>query len=147
MSKLLAGMILSCAISAQAAGALRLQPSPEWRAEGDSPILYSINCSSVAWTLIKSSDTIRRSILIQASPDNPSSTTDGVCISSTQATATACTSAVAGVELLAGYSLTDYTTIAWYCRSRANATTTSRVKGYTCRDKGDYGSIGSAGLQ
>lgn len=117
---------------------------PEYRLEGRSIIPFSTSCSSSAWTIVVASDTISRSVLYLVPTSTPTMT---VCLSTSQASGVSCVDATPGVEIAAGLSLTDYTTSAFYCRSRAG-TLTGTVKGYRSRDSlGDAGYIALPGMQ
>ncbi len=136
-----------------AAGAIKSGVSPQFRNDGDSPIMFSVSCSSnatpaAAWTVLAASDTIRRSILVQFPVDNG---VTGICISSNAASAQSCNDTLGGIELSTGTlglsNLFLYTNSALYCRSRDNATVIGVLKGILFRDKRDQSLVGSAALQ
>lgn len=106
--------------------------------DGDAPVLFSISCSSQAWTVLVSSDSISRSLLAQWGTNN----LVGVCISSTTTSGTVCDDSIGGVELSSTtVAWSDNTKAGWNCRSRANASNVGILKGYRARDSGDYGAI------
>lgn len=136
-----------------AAGLLKYEVQPMARNDGDSPIMFSVSCSSnatpaAAWTVLAASDTIRRSILIQFPVDNG---VTGICISSNAASAQSCNDTLGGIELSTGTvglsNLYMYTNSALYCRSRDNATAIGTLKGIMFRDKRDQYLSGSGSLQ
>jgi len=131
----------------QAAGLKSTEVQPTHLDEGRNPVFFSVQCSSQAWTVVQSSDTISRSITMYAPRTNPNGASDAVCISSVTTTSQACNDGVGGVELTPDSAFTDYTKVQWNCRSRANNTQLGTVKGYRGRDKGDYGYIGAPDLQ
>lgn len=139
---LIATMFL--ASMASAAPRNKIESIPTFRDEGRNPILFSISCTTTSWTVIASSDPIRRSILIQADPGN----TLTVCVSTTTNSSDSCTSARPGPKLIAASALTDYTPIQWTCRAASSASVSAAaVSGYSTRDKGDYGYQTSPSLQ
>lgn len=141
MLKLLALLVL-LPCSAWADGRYMTQVQPAYMDEGDSPVEFSVACSSLSWTMIVSSDTISRSVLFYAPVDNTASSS--VCISLSSNT-TACSASKPGTELTPDSSVTDYTKARWFCRARSGST--DRVKGWRSRDKRDYGDIGNPALQ
>jgi len=107
--------------------------------EGDTVIVYSTTCVSTSWNVLASSDSIRRSLLMQTLPAN----TAGVCISTGPSTSeVTCTDSTPGIQfstaVASGQAYTDYSRIKWHCRSRAG---TQRVVGASFRDSGDFGAI------
>ena len=125
---------------AVAEGRLETQPRPTFQDEGRDPVPFNISCSSNAWTVLATSDTIRRSITAQLSSDSPNK----VCIATVTASTNACDDTTPGVELSSSaFSWTDYTQSAWRCRSRSGDAVgaVGRIRGYFSRDRGDYGII------
>lgn len=101
----------------------------EGDAAGRTP--FAIDCSSTSWTTLVATDSTSRSVLFIALDDNAG----GVCISTTSTSGVTCTDSTNGPELKPGASLTDYTTGAWNCRSRANNVDT--IKGYRSKHSED----------
>lgn len=141
---------LGLALAAKLATA---SPRAQWetqktyRAEGNQNIPFAVACSSGHWyevgvptsavgyTVLQSSDVIRRSILMQG----VSSNTSGVCVSTRQAVDVTCTDTTNGAEIIGTAALTDYSEAAWYCRCRADAACV--LKGYVSRDADDQGDV------
>jgi hypothetical protein len=113
--------------------------SPTWqqyRAEGDTTVLFNIGCTSYTWTVVLSSEPTSRSALYQALNDN----TVGVCLSSTTTSAAqACNSSTPGILLTPNSNFTDYSTQGWACECRTGAA--CNVDGYRSLDSGDKGGI------
>ncbi len=101
--------------------------NPTYRHEGDGigreP--FAIACSSTSWTAVVAADETSRSVTFIALDTNAL----GVCVSTTTTGAVTCADTTAGYELFPGSSLTDYTTGAWNCRSRASDAGTDILKG------------------
>lgn len=114
--------------------------TPVTQDDGNQPIIFSIACSTSAWTLVVSSDSITRGTMFETVPNN----IVGVCLS-TAATSIPCQDSTPGVELSSGtYSaFTTKDKSAWYCagRSATGSTVTTYVKGIRERDRGDLGAI------
>ena len=141
MRFLIVAFLVSCALPSYAKG--RRTPSADavFTDEGNSRIPFSVECSSSAWTVLASSDSIRRAALIQA----PHFNTYGVCVSSSSGS-TPCDNTTNGVELstgATGASMVDNSVAEIRCRARAAAAGFSpqRLKGFLYRDSEDYGAI------
>ncbi len=106
---------------------------------GNAPILFDIACSTTAWTVVTSSDSISRFAFYFA----PSANAVSVCLSSTTKAGDACNDSTPGLELPASAFWVDTTKAGWNCRGRTGtgSTITVYVKGYRGRDSGDYGWI------
>lgn len=146
MLKVLA-LLMCLPVLSWADGVATTQVQPVHIDEGDSPVLFSVQCSSQAWTVIVDSDTISRSVTMYSPRTNPNASTDAVCISTITSSFTSCVDGTAGVELTPDSSFTDYTKVKWNCRGRANNSSLHTIKGYRSRDKRDYGNIGNPALQ
>ena|SRR3990167_2573514 len=86
---------------------------------------FAIGCSSTSWTAVVAADETSRSTMFQALDSNAL----GVCVSTMTTGAYTCSDTTPGYELSPGSSLTDYTTGAWNCRSRASDAGTDILKG------------------
>lgn len=140
MKNILLAMGLFCLFPAlsHSEGALETGPKPIWLDEGDVPIPFSVTCASTSWTTLVSSDTIRRSLLVQSVSDN----SKNICISTITTTGYACADGTPGIELGGKDTWSDYTVISWKCRARQTVGSTDTrgvLKGIVYRDKGDYG--------
>ena len=100
-----------------------------YRQEGDADgrTLFAVDCSSHLWVSVVAADEDSRSVLFIALDDNAG----GVCISSMTTSVYSCSDSTPGPELKPGASLTDFTTGAWNCRSRANNVDT--LNGYRAK--------------
>jgi hypothetical protein len=140
----IAGVVVLSPRFANALGTKEWQDIRTYRSEGRGILPFNVSCSSTAWTVVQSSDAIRRSILMESIPEN----TLNVCISTLTLIGDPCGQGTPGIKLTNGSSLTDYTTIQWNCRAVPSATlSSSTVSGYSTRDKGDFGAIYAPSLQ
>lgn len=119
------------------------EPQPVFQSEGRNPYAFNVSCSTSAWTIVVTSDTIARSTFIESISSN----TNNVCLLPgptvpTVAVSSQCTTATQGPELVPSSSLTDYSRAAWYCAS-SSGTVSNILKGYRTRDVGDAGLVGN----
>lgn len=131
------GLILAMAfmaVGAHAQGQAKQEILPVFQSEGRDPVYYSTACVSTAWTMVISSDSISRSVLVQAITAN----TADVCISSGPVNLNACLAGTPGDQMAPNSALTIYHRAAFYCRS---VTGTQTLKGTRNRDHADAGYI------
>lgn len=124
-----------CPNGARAQSQAQIQALPSYQQEGRDPYLAAITCNSSGWTTVISSDTIRRSLYIQALSTNGSN----ICLgTSTNGTNDVCQSTHAGIELATSANYTSYTREQVLCRSVQGSPV---VKVKAARDRADYGQI------
>jgi hypothetical protein len=135
-------VLIGISVPAQSLGEAQKPPQREFRDEGRNPIPFSVICTTFTWTVVSSSDAIRRGIIFEAIAANQFST----CIATTTNNADPCGDTTPGHEMASNSSLTDYSTAQWTCKSRPQSSTTT-IKGVNYRDKGDYGSTSAPSYQ
>lgn len=140
MKLLIALMFL--APSAFAGGSNDKQTQAVYTDEGRNPVPFNVACTSYTWTVVVSSDAIRRDAFMESmSADN----TVGVCLSTAATANASCGSTTNGPEMAPGDRLTLYNTSGYWCECRTGASCT--IKGNTDEDKGDYGNRSAAATQ
>ncbi len=141
----LLGSVAFAVKNADALGRAGRLATPTYHDAGSGGVLFSVACSSIAWTAVPSStDTIRREIVYQTDENALAS----VCLATTTNSNDQCGSTTPGVKLSTGASLTDYSGIQFYCRARtagpAGTAGSVNVFGYWTRDAGDFGAVNLA---
>lgn len=141
MKLALVGLVLALMpMGASAQGMRDTQGTSVYQMDGRDPVYASISCTSSAWTQVASSDTIRRSLLIQSLSSNGSN----ICLgTSTNGNNDACNSSHAGIELATSATYTSLTREKVVCRSYQGSPV---LKVKAARDRGDYGRIAN-GIQ
>lgn len=118
----------------KAEGRARVFTQPVLIDEGRNPVVFSTNCPSGSWSVVFSSDALRRAIVIQA----PGSNTGSVCVSTATSSSEPCNKNTPGIELPANGVFTDHSTVQWNCQAYSGVSGAT-LKGVNYRDKGDTG--------
>ena len=140
-SLLIIGALVPRMVNGQ--GMIGRNPTPQFDNQGRDPIMFNVSCSTYAWTVVRSSDTIGRDFFVQAPSTNTISVS--VVFSSAAPGYTYDTTTV-GVDMAPGSSLRDSHRAAIFCRA-IPGTSAQRIKGYWNRDRGDQTLVDAPGYQ
>lgn len=137
-------LILGIASFGLAQGRGQYKVTPGFTDEGRDILPISTACYPSQWTVAAASDSIRRHLFLQWVPSNVAQ----VCLSTTSKVGDSCGDATAGITLSSVTTSIDvYSHVALYCRAYSSVQSTQTVKGYSARDRSDYGDNGAGPLQ
>lgn len=139
---LLCAAFLCGAVPLRAQGEVNKYPQPTFTTEGRDPDNFNVSCSSTVWTTVRSSDTIRRSLLVQSL--QAGTTVTCLALSTGTPAGSSCGTSTLGDQLPQNASITYLSRAALYCMTWLNVTPQTLI-GHANRDRGDFGRISSGG--